>query len=425
MFKILDGRKHFFQWDLNQKLLVEDASVVEVHFCTRACNEALVVEVKEVDGARIAEVPNILLQKAFDLKAYAYTGEEYTKHCEIFEVVSRTKPTDYIYSETEVKKLETLENEIEKLKLSNAYKEHTTKEVFLQKKYITNYDGELGLIFANTYTVETYNSNGELIDTYEYQVETDWNYNSGTNILYISVPVGEEEYVEYVIYDGARRVNILADYGDYHCVENLYECEEEFTLKIIGDFVSTVPNTSLHLVDEVIDKCPYLITSNGVNREISSLDKSLKSYVDTKVSQQETYKQLSSYTTEVEVGYITQKNTKILKKIYIELVIPARDYDIEIGLNGYKNTSGSSSSTIIDRDYTNKLIIPASSKTTHTKLEMKFEPEGYTLAAQLEVGNYAMWKQFSSNTGFYGFHLSTIGSNFPIGTKVTIKGVEK
>lgn len=110
MFKILNGREHFYQWDLNQKLLVEDTTVNEVHFCTRACSEALVVEVKEEAGARVAEVPNILLQKAFDLKAYAYTGEDYTKVCETFEVVGRTKPSEYIYTETDVKKYEDLMN---------------------------------------------------------------------------------------------------------------------------------------------------------------------------------------------------------------------------------------------------------------------------------------------------------------------------
>lgn len=122
MFKILNGREHFYQWDLNQKLIVEDTSVNEVHFCTRACSEALVVEVKEEAGARIAEVPNILLQKAFDLKAYAYTGEDYTKHCEIFEIVKRSKPTDYVYTETDFLSLEAA------IKSANEYTEQCVED---------------------------------------------------------------------------------------------------------------------------------------------------------------------------------------------------------------------------------------------------------------------------------------------------------
>ena len=112
MFRIYDGRDTFYQWDLNQKLIVDDISVNEVHFCTRACSEALVVEVKDIDGLRVADVPNILLQKSFDLKAYAYCGDGYTIREEYFEIIERTKPTDYIYTETEVKRYEHLEEAI-------------------------------------------------------------------------------------------------------------------------------------------------------------------------------------------------------------------------------------------------------------------------------------------------------------------------
>lgn len=112
MFTIENNRESFYQWDTNQKLIVDDSSVDEVHFCTRACNEALVVEVKEEDGVRFAEVPNILLQKTFDLKAYAYCGDGYTIREEYFKIIERTKPTDYIYTETEVKRYEDLEEAI-------------------------------------------------------------------------------------------------------------------------------------------------------------------------------------------------------------------------------------------------------------------------------------------------------------------------
>ena len=71
------------------------------------------------------------------------------------------------------------------------------------------------------------------------------------------------------------------------------------------------------------------------------------------------------------------------------------------------------------------MIIPASSSTTYAEIELKFEPEGFILAAQLEVGNYVMWKQFISNAGYYGIFLTTGGSTLPIGTKVLVKGVEK
>ena len=62
MFSIFDGRASFWQWDLNQRLIVSDDSCCEVHFDNGTTEHALVCEVKEKDGYRISEVPNILLQ---------------------------------------------------------------------------------------------------------------------------------------------------------------------------------------------------------------------------------------------------------------------------------------------------------------------------------------------------------------------------
>ena len=101
MFKILDGREQFYQWDINRKLLVQDASITEVHFCNRTEECSLVVEV--VDG--VANVPNILLQDSWKIKVFGYDGEA-TKHSATFGVIARSKPADYVYTETEVKRWE-------------------------------------------------------------------------------------------------------------------------------------------------------------------------------------------------------------------------------------------------------------------------------------------------------------------------------
>ena len=68
MFKIYDGRDHFFQWDLNQKLIISDDSVTEVHFSNRTTECALVVEVYEYNGYRVADAPNILLQDNWPIR---------------------------------------------------------------------------------------------------------------------------------------------------------------------------------------------------------------------------------------------------------------------------------------------------------------------------------------------------------------------
>lgn len=111
MFKIYDGREHFWQWDLNQKLIVEDPEINEVHFCNRTDDCSLVVEVYEYEGMRVADVPNVLLQDDWKIKVYAYSVD-HTKHEASFKVATRSKPADYIYTETETKTWDDLEKKI-------------------------------------------------------------------------------------------------------------------------------------------------------------------------------------------------------------------------------------------------------------------------------------------------------------------------
>lgn len=114
MFKILDGRSQFYQWDLDRKLIVEDASINEVHFCNRTDDCSLICEVYELDGLRVADVPNILLQENWRINVYAYDSN-YTKHCEVFEVIKRSKPADYVYTETEIKNYDELLERLEQI----------------------------------------------------------------------------------------------------------------------------------------------------------------------------------------------------------------------------------------------------------------------------------------------------------------------
>lgn len=124
MFSIADGREHFYQWDLNRQIAIEDPDITEVHFCNKTDDCSLVVEVDEIaadtlDGQhfsyRTANVPNILLQNDFPIRVYAYCGDGYTKIEKVFKVISRTKPSDYIYTETEIKKYEDFENRLKAL----------------------------------------------------------------------------------------------------------------------------------------------------------------------------------------------------------------------------------------------------------------------------------------------------------------------
>lgn len=107
MFKIYDGRNQFYQWDLDRKLIVEDAEITQVHFCNRTDDCSLVCETYMEDGLTLVNVPNVLLQDDWRINVYAY-DRNYTKFSETFDVVRRSKPESYVYTETEVLNYNTL-----------------------------------------------------------------------------------------------------------------------------------------------------------------------------------------------------------------------------------------------------------------------------------------------------------------------------
>lgn len=114
MFTILDGRKHFYQWDIDRKLIVADKSIEEVHFSNRADGEALICATYLQGDVLLVDVPNILLQDNWRISAYAY-DENHTRFEETYDVKRRSKPADYVYTETEVKNYDDLAQRIEQI----------------------------------------------------------------------------------------------------------------------------------------------------------------------------------------------------------------------------------------------------------------------------------------------------------------------
>jgi hypothetical protein len=101
MFRLEDGRSQFYQWDLNRRLIIADNDITQVHFCNRTDECSLVCDAYTENGIRLVDVPNVLLQSNWRINVYAF-DKEYTKHNAVFTVVARTKPADYVYTETEV-----------------------------------------------------------------------------------------------------------------------------------------------------------------------------------------------------------------------------------------------------------------------------------------------------------------------------------
>ena len=101
MFKIYDGREHFYQWDSDCKLIIDDDSVSAVHFCNRTSDYSIVCNVYKENGQYLVNVPNILFQNDRDIHVYAY-DDSHTLYEETYKVYARSKPADYVYKDDEV-----------------------------------------------------------------------------------------------------------------------------------------------------------------------------------------------------------------------------------------------------------------------------------------------------------------------------------
>ncbi len=116
---IYGDRLSFYQWDTGQRLIVDGADMCEeVHFVTRELNGALVVRIENQDGLRVANVPNLLLQSAYPITAYVYyrnADNRETRYARVFGVKSREKPSDYVYTETEVLTYKKLEEKLDQM----------------------------------------------------------------------------------------------------------------------------------------------------------------------------------------------------------------------------------------------------------------------------------------------------------------------
>jgi hypothetical protein len=134
---------YFWQWDSNRKLVVEDDGVCsQVHFCN-GTGPALVCPVRNENGLRMADVPNILLQKAEPIKAYLYTQAAdgtRTRSFHRFAVIARSKPEEYVYTETEVLNYSSLVARIDQIEQNGVSDERITEAVedYLKDNPITS-----------------------------------------------------------------------------------------------------------------------------------------------------------------------------------------------------------------------------------------------------------------------------------------------
>lgn len=126
MIKLADGRGNLFQWDTGRQV---ECDAEQVHFSNHHYGTSIDVDVQ--NGK--ATIPNQLLTSAMPIKAWAWVKDsngEYTKEEQIFIVAKRNKPSDYVYTPTEIKTWQDLQNQIGDLSnLTTAHKDNLVNAI--------------------------------------------------------------------------------------------------------------------------------------------------------------------------------------------------------------------------------------------------------------------------------------------------------
>lgn len=115
-------KKELWQWDTGRQIKIEpeeNAIVDEVHFSNAYSKDALVVNPQvNTQGDIVADIPNILLWQVFPINVYVvmdFPNGKGTIYEEKLKINPRKKPSDYVYTETEILNYLDLEKRIKAL----------------------------------------------------------------------------------------------------------------------------------------------------------------------------------------------------------------------------------------------------------------------------------------------------------------------
>ena len=122
IIKSLEGRNELWQWDTGRQIKItpgENAIVDEIHFSNAYSKDALVVKPQvNAQGNIVADIPNILLWQVFPINVYVvmdFPNGKGTIYEEQLKINPRKKPSDYVYTETEILNYLDLEKRIKAL----------------------------------------------------------------------------------------------------------------------------------------------------------------------------------------------------------------------------------------------------------------------------------------------------------------------
>lgn len=113
--------RDLWQWDVGRKIMLRTSGTVNisrVDFSSAAIENLISMPVKEHNGKVIAEIPNVMLQHASDIKLYVVSVESDTERT-IFEktcqVRKKKKPEGYVQEQQEILNYQILEQRVAEL----------------------------------------------------------------------------------------------------------------------------------------------------------------------------------------------------------------------------------------------------------------------------------------------------------------------
>lgn len=144
MQEILLKGDTLYQWDTDRQIELnpqDGHTVDEVHFMNPKGATTYIVSPKE----GVADIPNILLQRPNKLKVFAVMHTENGQRTvseNTFDVVMRQKPSNYVYTETEVLTWKYLDERLSNLEKGGASEEQIAQAVrdYLLENPITETD---------------------------------------------------------------------------------------------------------------------------------------------------------------------------------------------------------------------------------------------------------------------------------------------
>ena len=290
MFKIYDGRKEFYQWDLDRKLIVEDKTISEVHFCNRMGAVSVIRYVYEVNGLYLVDVPNLLLQDSFRMNVYGY-DKNYTKHSKNFNIVARTRPENYVFTDDEIATWDELDERI-----NNIEKEAVPEAVI--EAVVQDYLKENPAVDLSGYATEEYVDNAVgAIEIPEVDLSNHYTKEETRNLIEADLAYyATKTYVDQKIAE-AELGGEDVDLSGYYTKEETDTAISNADALLREDIIDVMTNNYIH--KNILETRFQVIEENHYTKE--ETDKAIKDAVDAIEIPEAEEVDLSNYYTKSEV----------------------------------------------------------------------------------------------------------------------------